>query len=378
MAEGTTIDEALIAHLYSDALHDGNWNPALERLADVLGATETTINFHVPGGPMELGRTTHSTGRIISTEAVTRYVDFFANVDPKRAILENRRVGFVFNDADHFSDDFVKRDPFYQEFSRPMNSRHTLDMLLSRSPSQEVYLASMRSARQGHYDSEVVAKFQQASRHFLNVAKLRSSIVSAEKVFNHAKAGLDALTFGIVVLDRNAKVVAANSAAVCACASDEFLALSSGCFSINSAAINQALNQAVHRCLTDRSGGGATLRVPRRNGQVWMISIVPLPVFSALAVQGVPGALILIGDGNTELRARSEDLTAIYGLTIAEAELAILLGRGGSLTEAAERRGVKISTARSQLHSILQKMQIQRQADLIRILAALPANFAAR
>jgi DNA-binding CsgD family transcriptional regulator len=62
----------------------------------------------------------------------------------------------------------------------------------------------------------------------------------------------------------------------------------------------------------------------------------------------------------------------LYGLTAAEAELALLLADGLALAQAAEARSVKISTARSQLLSVLRKTGARGQSDLMRILAALP------
>lgn len=375
---GETIDETLIAHLYDGALHDGNWLPALERVVELLGATEASLTYHGLCDAAEPDNAAYSTGRIIDASAVARYMSHFINVDPKRSILTNRKVGFVFNDADHFSDDFVGRDPFYQEFSRSINSRHTLDMLINRSSSQEIFFASMRTARQGHYDGKTVATFLQASRHFSNVARLRASIVTAERSIENAMMGLDALAFGLIVLDKNKRAITVNSGALRACSGEQGLSLISGHLSAHSNSINEALNRAIDLSLVNPVGTGTTLRVPRPSGPAWVISVVPLPASSALAVRGVPGALVLIGDGKMGPGVHRESLMAIYGLTIAEADLAILLGHGGSLAEAAQRRGVKVSTARSQLHSILQKMQIQRQADLIRVLATLPANLAAR
>ena len=372
MADDATVDEALIAHLYSGALHDGDWSPALERLLILLRCKEISLAFVRPAASPDDLLETYATGNILNPENISDYTKYYSKFDPKKKIFARRRTGFLFNDIDYFDDDFVRRDTFYQEFSRPVGSRHTLDALISRTPVQEVYLASMRSARQGHYDSSAMAVFQQAYRHFSKVVELRRSITAAARAIDHVRAGLDALAFGMIVLDEDGRVVTANAAAVRACSADEGLSLANGCLSTASTSANQAFGQAVGRCMLAEGGTATTLRAPRPNGQSWMISVVPLPLSSAISTGRAPGALVLIGDGDIGRGVRREDLAAVFGLTLAEAELAIMLGGGGSLTEVARRRGVKISTARSQLHSILQKMQVQRQSDLVRAVAALP------
>jgi DNA-binding CsgD family transcriptional regulator len=84
--------------------------------------------------------------------------------------------------------------------------------------------------------------------------------------------------------------------------------------------------------------------------------------------------LVLIGSTHVEAGLRREELAALYSLTIAEAGLALALVNGATLAEAAAHRGVKISTARSQLLSILQKTGARGQAELVRLLALLPGT----
>ena len=58
-------------------------------------------------------------------------------------------------------------------------------------------------------------------------------------------------------------------------------------------------------------------------------------------------------------------LQSLYGLTGAEAELVGLLSRGASLEEAADRRGVTLNTARSQLKQAFAKTGTRRQGELV-------------
>ena len=80
----------------------------------------------------------------------------------------------------------------------------------------------------------------------------------------------------------------------------------------------------------------------------------------------------MIGDSAARGRIRREDLMKIYALTPAEADLALALGNGLTLRDAAEEWGVRYVTARSQLYAILDKTGVHRQADLTRLIAGLP------
>lgn len=61
-----------------------------------------------------------------------------------------------------------------------------------------------------------------------------------------------------------------------------------------------------------------------------------------------------------------------FDLTPAETEVTTCLMEGRSLQEIAGQRGVRLSTIRSQIKSILSKTGVNRQIDLVRLIARLP------
>jgi DNA-binding CsgD family transcriptional regulator len=64
------------------------------------------------------------------------------------------------------------------------------------------------------------------------------------------------------------------------------------------------------------------------------------------------------------------DLAEFYGLSPAEARVAAALLTGKTLAEIAAASGIRITTVRTQLASILRKVGAERQADLVRILSS--------
>ena len=367
-------DDDLIGALYDDALFDGDWTPALERLCGLLHASDAAFTVHASGdGRIE----SHTTNRILTAEARDRYVRHYHALDPKSALFANRRPNYLFNDVDHFDEDFVRRDPFYQEFSTPIDSRHTLDMLLARDSGSAVYFAAVRSARHGAFVRRDVARFRRASQHFLRVTRLRGRVTAAQRSVAFAQRALDALSFGVVVLDGAGAVIAANDAARRAALPRGGVVLTRHRIGAENVSADRALAAAIAAALAGRPSAARIVTVPRPSGGAWMVSVMPLPASSPIAAHD-GGALVLIVDPASERGVRRDDLATLYGLTGAEADLAIAIAGGAQLHEIAGRRGVKLSTVRSQLLSAMQKMQVRRQADLARLLAALPTTFLRR
>jgi DNA-binding NarL/FixJ family response regulator len=84
-------------------------------------------------------------------------------------------------------------------------------------------------------------------------------------------------------------------------------------------------------------------------------------------------AMVLI-TGLDENSASEQDLIELYGLSPAESRLAVALARGKKLFNIAADIGVQITTLRTQLSAILRKFDVERQSDIVRVIANIPAG----
>lgn len=360
------IDERLITALYDNALYEGDWNPALERFRSLLNSAEGALCEWREGS--REGQV-NTSGHLLTPEVREPYIQYYGSIDPKLGVLYRNQIAYLFNDARHFDNVFVARNPFYQEYTRSLRMRHTLDMTLDRPDGYEVFLAVMRGPAQGPYDRRAEAMFRQCAQHFLRVAKLRKKVDRAQRSGLLAGGALEALRIGIIVVDTERRVVISNRAAEESCLPGEELLIRNGRLTARSTDVAHCLEAAVREALR-KGGASSVLRLPRAAGGNRMAWVAPLP--AERNIGDGPGALVLIGDTAEHSTAAADDLAAIYGLTAAEAELAVAIGNGATLGEAAARRGVKLSTVRSQMLSVLQKTGARRQADLVRLLSTFP------
>ena len=81
-------------------------------------------------------------------------------------------------------------------------------------------------------------------------------------------------------------------------------------------------------------------------------------------------AMVLIV--NPDWQTPSErSVAAFFGLSPAESRLAAALMKGRKLAEIARDSGVEVTTLRTQLSSILRKVGVERQVDLVRVLSSI-------
>jgi DNA-binding CsgD family transcriptional regulator/PAS domain-containing protein len=112
------------------------------------------------------------------------------------------------------------------------------------------------------------------------------------------------------------------------------------------------------------SGVGSTAILQKAEGPPLLAMVTPSKAMAFSA-----HALIVFNDA--EFRGDARRLKQMFGLSAAEADVAIGLAAGDAIEEIAESRGVAVSTLRVQLKSIYSKTATSRQAELVSLVLRL-------
>jgi DNA-binding CsgD family transcriptional regulator len=193
---------------------------------------------------------------------------------------------------------------------------------------------------------------------------------------NIAAAALDAFDFPVIVVDEHRQVLMANTAAETLLAAGIGLCAKNGRLHAvppnDNAALAGAVRAAVHpEPGTPRSAVVLTLQAGGKHR--YRGTILPVCPDTPLALPWRrPLALIVLGDPESVPDLETHEIRALFGLTPAEARIALGLARGRVLEEIATQAGITMNTARSQMKSALRKAGASRQADLVRMVSNLP------
>ena len=114
-----------------------------------------------------------------------------------------------------------------------------------------------------------------------------------------------------------------------------------------------------------RLDADAWVMVPREDRRPLVLHAV---VVNGTAETDAHTVLILVDLDDSPLPSPAV-LQTMFGLTLAEAHLALQIARGETPADIAEARGVALATVRSQLASVLAKTKTRRQAELVALLA---------
>ena len=178
---------------------------------------------------------------------------------------------------------------------------------------------------------------------------------------------LDMLDHALVIVDETGSVHYRNrlaSALLKSAASP--LTLAAGTLGARGRELHADLQQAIrHACVERRS---SALAVSQGTRTPLRLMVVPMDSAAGAARE----AAVWILAPHSPRLPHPRMLGVLFGLSRAEARLALRLLAGLTPQECAREAGVGVATVRSQLHSMFAKTGARRQAELVALLARIP------
>jgi DNA-binding NarL/FixJ family response regulator len=372
----------LIDLIYAAALAEGaTWPEVARHIYTLTGAQQATLILPDANG----------TKRNVFLEPGTydeRVRHYYRDISPWRveagnAIREGSApVGVVVRGEDIVPDRAFLNSEFYNDYGRHAGFRHMIGGLLNAQTADLV--AFTRDAAAGPFEERDRHALQSLMPHMQRALQLRSRL---EPDASRLGAGaLDALSIAVIVVDGNMRVKHANAAAV---------ALTNGVCGMTvsrtgpDSSLGNTLLSARHPddhsrlsqlvAAVAKGGSGCALRM--RNTRDEPASRASLAVLVSPAMTHFlsgPGTGCRIQPGTAMIVARHLNHSSLphpglmcdlYGLTKAEAAVALSFGGGATAEDVARTRCVSPETIRSQVKAILRKTNTSNLRDLERIIA---------
>jgi DNA-binding CsgD family transcriptional regulator len=223
--------------------------------------------------------------------------------------------------------------------------------------------------------------------HVQRAIELRLRLARDDESVSLTRAALDGLPVGVAVVDSGLTIRFINDIAreYLAGAGSGFVTTRSSRHAgggVSLAAMSREEAAGLRRLVASATSGGAggAMRVASRDGAVVAVMVAPAPPGLAADVSGVDGcgareglALVILRPLDRKISPQTDMLCDIFGLSRAEAEVAVALTGGASAEDVARRRGVSLMTVRSQIRSILGKSEAENLRHFERTVATLAA-----
>lgn len=360
---------------YSAAIGECAWETALEKLAAATGSRSGELIGIGAGGAIPFN---------ILTNIDPSFQDAFLAVgggDP--AVNPRIRLGSaapvlkVITEADFVVPSREQRSPMQAEFDEFVRRWDVPSICLTPLEKRDelvVGLAVVRSRREGHIRNEQRAAFTALAPHVR--AAVRTHLALGNEGAALIVGVLDALSIAAFICDRRGRVRSLTPAAENLVSRDTPLRLVRGELRgiepDSDKQLADAIAEAARFVPTPSRTALRTviLRGKSSDAAPLVLDIVALPKH-AQELLFTPRLLVVArGEHGTSAR-KAAILQAAYGLTAAETDIALHLAAGKKVEAIAAVRGATVGTVRIQIKSILAKVGVRRQTELLARLAGL-------
>jgi len=362
----------LIGAIYDVALDAELWPDLLNRIGDAVGGPQFMFGFYdVATGISEI----HASR--FDPEVVRSCVEMGAH-NPLPDLSAAEAPGKVFTVSDFFTPDEFKNTTFYREWWRPAGlSLEPLTTNLLVDGGAAAIFTSNRAADRSPPDSRQKRLFAVLAQHLVRAVALQRRLYQLSFANENALTALDSLQQGFLLVDGEARPLFVNREAQALIDAQDGIRLDGGALFASDDDDGRALRGIIASCAAEAgsatgSGGEVTLR--RASGRR-PLEILAMPARQETAVAAMswtiarrPAAIVLVSDPDKEIRAHIESLRERFGLTPAEAILALEIVKGDGRQATADRLGISVGTARTHLSKIFNKTGATRQAELVRLL----------
>lgn len=377
-----SVTAQLIQDIHKAPLDPAKFGDVLEELRALVGASSGNLfrEGSEPGSALILASTE------VDENAIQQYHEHYHKIDIWLEESLKYEPGSVLIGSEIVPDDVFVNSEWYNDFLRQLDIGRLITGRMQGDPSKADSISFYRPLKMTEFDDRASQIIAQIVPHVTSACTVYQHLLDIELRLAVTESAFDALPVGIMLIDHAGRVVHANQLAWQVVDDDDGLGVRQRQLVASVATEQRKLDRLVRsiaataRLQVSKAGGTLTISRPSLK-RPYSVFVAPMTDIGSeqpgIFAQIRPSTIVIIHDPEQVTRFPIDLLRERYGLTQAEARLASELALGASLQTAAERFGVTKGTVRSQLKQILNKTEVKRQAELVRLLATDVAGLAA-
>jgi DNA-binding CsgD family transcriptional regulator len=364
----------LIASFYDASMEPRQWPAVLHQVCEVFDAAACALASH--DYETGYGKLEHA----VNIDAI--YLTAYADVYSKYNIWLNEKdpfatAGAVFTGQEIVPDSSLLENDFYKYWLYPQGLFHHLFGVLEADAQKVSYILLARAPTKGAFWQQDTALLQDLAPSLARAVRSGQGFRRTMDLQRILLESLDAMPLGVIVLSARGRILTANRFA-------RELIDDEDCFHIGKTGLGLKLSQGKFR-FRDLLGGNKPTLSPASDLQTFTVprgkerrplSILLSPVKDVGTGRGPddPAGLMFVGDPERPVEIDPRQLIRIFGLSRAEARVAVLLARGMRLDQVAATLSLTYETVRKHVKQILSKTGADRQAELVRTINLGPSG----
>lgn len=362
----------LIEHIYAAGCDPADWGAFAAKVQAHVPRSAVHALFDIEGTQMLY----NSAGAGIPDEFVTSYVAGYHGINPYNRLFMTLPVGKIYTSAELGPPGWLARDQFFNEWLLPAgNFTHGAGVVVAREHGRQMRFTLDLPTDLAEFEVESARFLQRITPHLRRAFAVNEKLAAAVATDHTLTTFLSRLEDAAAVLDSAGNVMITNPAAEKLIKAGKVVAVPRGKGLIfrepaTDAAYRRALAAALDVAQPTASHSVVVDCPVAGRGSVLILPLRPKAGNLALSVRQAHALVIFRFAAALPLPPK-QLLQAHYGLTAAEANVALKLVAGLTPQEAADELGVSPTTVRNQIAAILNKMGVRRQAELVAVICRL-------
>ena len=358
----------LIASIYDCAVDPEQWATTLERMRAMLDMAYVSLHFITfpVAYPVAPARSI-----VLHTDwDETRFTELAPLLSTIPCFEEMRSA-----DIDHpatqmqfIAESDFQTTPFYQTWVAPQKLRDNANTNLIRRDNMVAMLSSASFQSRdliAVHEMDTLRLLAPHLRRALLISELLDETLTRTQMYRQI---VETLSFPVLLVEQDGMLAFANGAADALLSQGTCLSARMGKLAATSPAHAKPFAQAIHNACTGRDadiglwGNGVVLH--GSDGTSCVAYVLPMGRSERRHALGPGMAAVFVTSDSSARPPAVEVLTALSGLTVAEARVALAVADGQSVDTIAATAGVAPSTVRKQLSHVFDKTGQRSQASL--------------
>ena len=368
--------DRIVGSLHDTTFDDDQWAATSALIEDSCGSKGTSLVFGSGNSPEEIeiffAQFCNQGKRYEDLEK--EYFLTYHGCDERLPRIRRLPDSKVVHTASLYSEEEIKKSFIYNEYLVRVSNQNSLLVRLDGPNASRIVFCLWDPMDGESWSSSQVEMMERTLPHLRQFVAARQALLAAGALNETLSQMLDNTRFGVIQMDRQGRIVAANDRARKVLKKGDGLSDQGGILSALSPQDDADLKRLLARALPRFGGQGVGGSMMVRRSLVLprlLLHIVPLGPQNVDFQAWRIAALVLVVDPADQTRVDPVLAAAILGLTAAESGVAVSLAEGRTISDIARITGRSEHTIRWHVKQIFNKLGISRQMDLTQLVLSL-------
>lgn len=350
----------VVLGVYDAAVTTSRWPAVMRTISAALEATSAAI-VSADAGHRRLQCT------VLPGEALISYGDHYGAIDYVLAEVESGPIGLVCS-----ARELIDSRPgceFDADWLGQYDIRDGLLVRLRAGPCPASFVVAASRQRSLYATDGRLGLVNALVPHLQNALRTHDAMAECVRQCDELSEVLDAVPGGMVVVDAGSRVVHLNQAAHAVLRRDDGLQIHGGRLRAAHSQTDRCVAHAIALATDATVPRGSVLRCPRTTGDgAYVVHVTPMHRIDDDS--SADRALVMVVDPERDRTPPARVLQHVFGLTAAEAAVAILILNGHGVRAVADELNASQATVRTHLQRVFVKTGTHRQSELVHLLAS--------